>query len=534
MRVEQVAARFRLRLLRRAVARWPTVFEQRWTLSPPAVPAGWPTSFVSLDSLRFRDEAEAARLLRAEFSFLGQLESVEDDWYPSAPQLWRFHLHYWDWSWHVVNNSDEVRRDDWLELTYHRWHTATSYGVGDAWSPYVVSLRLWTWCGLHAAVAGSTIQETLSDEIRRHAGYLRANIEDDVGGNHLIKNLKGLIGAGVFLQDEGLVDWAAARLTDQLAVQVLADGGHYERSPSYHAQVLGDLIDLQGLLRASGGTVPVEFDEAIHVMRLWLGLLIGPDGDVPVFNDGYGLGADELHRLGVAQQSSVTLTVLAESGYVVVWPRAGVQIVIDVGLPCPDDLPAHAHADCLSFELVVGGDRVIVDTGTSEYGATQRRQLERSTAAHNTVEIDGCDQTEVWGAFRAARRARPRLLAVSERDGVVVVDAEHDGYRRLAGRPTHRRRFEISEHGMVVHDRARGGGFHTVISRLHVAGLVVDVRGNVVRADAGGVVIRSGSVPEVDVTGRYAREFGGNEPSTVLLQRYEGRLPMTLTWEIGW
>jgi hypothetical protein len=118
---------------------------------------------------------------------------------------------------------------------------------------------------------------------------------------------------------------------------------------------------------------------------------------------------------------------------------------------------------------------------------------------------------------------------------VVVVDAEHDGYRRLAGRPTHRRRFEISEQGMVVRDRVRGRGFHSLISRLHIAGPAPDVRGNVVHAAVGGVVVRTGSELAIEVAaGRYARDFGGNEPSTELLQRHDGRIPMDFTWEIDW
>ena len=72
-----------------------------------------------------------------------------------------------------------------------------------------------------------------------HAGFLRRHLETDVGGNHLIKNLKALAGLAVFFADDGLLDRALDRLTGQLAVQVLPDGGHYERAPAYHCQVLG-------------------------------------------------------------------------------------------------------------------------------------------------------------------------------------------------------------------------------------------------------------------------------------------------------
>ena len=88
---------------------------------------------------------------------------------------------------------------------------------------------------------------------------------------------------------------------------------------------------------------------------------------------------------------------LQPSGYVVMRPGPRLHLVADVGPPCPPELPAHAHADCLSFELAVDGQRTVVDTGTSTYAPGERRQYERSTRAHNTVEVDGADQSEVWG-----------------------------------------------------------------------------------------------------------------------------------------
>ena len=92
----------------------------------------------------------------------------------------------------------------------------------------------------------------LRAELAAHAGFLRRNLETDVGGNHLIKNLKALVGLAVFFGDDALLARALGRLRRQLSVQVLPDGGHYERAPAYHCQVLGDLIDIAGLLQAAG------------------------------------------------------------------------------------------------------------------------------------------------------------------------------------------------------------------------------------------------------------------------------------------
>ena len=92
-----------------------------------------------------------------------------------------------------------------------------------------------------------------------------------MGGNHLVKDLKALAGLAVFFADDGLLGQTLDRLSAQLAVQVLPDGGHFERAPAYHCQVLGDLIDVDGLLRAAGRAPGPELTAAIERMRRWLG-----------------------------------------------------------------------------------------------------------------------------------------------------------------------------------------------------------------------------------------------------------------------
>ncbi len=147
----------------------------------------------------------------------------------------------------------------------------------------------------------------------------------------------------------------------------------------------------------------------------------------------------------------------------------GWHLLADVGAPCPDELPAHAHADTFSCLVHVDGLPLLVDTGTSTYTPGPDRSYERSTAAHNTVEVDGADSTEVWGAFRAARRARVRGVAArSEPDGVTI-EAAHDGFCRLGGQPIHRRRWRLSADGLRVDDLVTGSGRHAVAVRWHLA-----------------------------------------------------------------
>ena len=90
----------------------------------------------------------------------------------------------------------------------------------------------------------------------------------------------------------------------------------------------------------------------------------------------------------------------------------GWHLLADIGPPCPPSLPGHAHADTFGCLVHVDGVPLLVDTGTSTYEPGPVRRYERSTAAHSTLQVDGADSTEVWGVFRAARRARVRGLAV--------------------------------------------------------------------------------------------------------------------------
>ena len=150
-------------------------------------------------------------------------------------------------------SGDQAQARALFAAMWGSWHAAVPPGRGPAWQPYPAALRAWSFCGIYRAlVAGGPIEDAFRAELAAHAGFLRRNLETDVGGNHLIKNLKALAGLAVFFGDDALLAWALRRLRRQLAVQVLPDGGHYERAPAYHCQVLGDLIDIAGLLRAAG------------------------------------------------------------------------------------------------------------------------------------------------------------------------------------------------------------------------------------------------------------------------------------------
>jgi uncharacterized heparinase superfamily protein len=533
-------------------------FAARWLLAgpDPASGQGWPAAFTPLDAGLWSDRQFRKALRAGEISLLGVPRAIAGagpagevnwaaaDWAVArAPLLWRFHLYYWDWAWALAAPEPLPRapladeRELFAEI-WRSWHAAVIPGRGPAWHPYPAALRAWSFCGIYSSlVAGGPVDGQFRAELAAHAGFLRRSLETDVGGNHLIKNLKALAGLAVFFGDHALLAWSMRRLGRQLAVQVLPDGGHYERAPAYHCQVLADLIDTDGLLRAAGLGQPAWLAEAVSAMRGWLGCVVTPAGPlippastVPLLNDGFPVSAELLARLAPAAPPAGPLHVLPDTGLARIsagWWR----VLADVGPPCPRELPAHAHADTLSCVVHVDGAPLLIDTGTSSYAAGPVRDRERSTAAHNTVEVDGRDSTEVWGAFRAGRRARVTGLSASVQGQAVTVEAAHDGYRGLPGRPGHRRRWTVRAAEMRVDDELTGTGRHRVTVRWHLApgtGLRLVPGGAVASTAAGEISITVTATSELTVlagTAQVSAGFGRTEPAPVLACTLHPELP---------
>ena len=111
-----------------------------------------------------------------------------------------------------------------------------------------------------------------------------------------------------------------------------------------------------------------------------------------------------------------------------------------------------------------------MDSGVFDYEQSDMRRFCRSTCAHNTVEIDGQDQCELWGVFRVARRGKPRNIKWRPSDGGFELSGSHDGYERLKGRPKHTRKIQWAESKatLKVHDQVFARRRVHAVSRIHL------------------------------------------------------------------
>ncbi len=139
-------------------------------------------------------------------------------------------------------------------------------------------------------------------------------------------------------------------------------------------------------------------------------------------------------------------------------------------------IAAHAHADALSLEVRHDGVDVLADPGTYCYhGEPEWREYFRSTRAHNTVCVDGRDQSVSGGPFLWTRHASTTVLRDETGvDGDQVWEAAHDGYRKLPGGAVrHQRVVRLSpgERTLTVRDlltARRRGHDHTVALAFHL------------------------------------------------------------------
>lgn len=400
------------------------------------------------------------------FRFLSVVRSITapNDWTRADwPKLWRYNLHYFD---DLVADA-AYERAAWHRAWLERWIAENTPGKGDGWEPYPTSLRIVNW--LKWLMAGNEPVPGMIDSLAVQVRWLLHRLEFHLLGNHLWANAKALVFAGVVFQGEEGERWLRTGLSlfrKELPEQVLPDGGHFERSPMYHAIMTEDLLDLIQLAQVSGrlGNEVWSWRAAAERMLIWAATMSHPDGEVAFFNDAaFGIAPswpvlqDYARKLGlgVPKPPSEGITFLRDSGYCRLQNGSAV-LLADVAPIGPDYLPGHAHADTLSFELSIHGQRILVNGGTSTYENDTDRHQQRATASHNTVVVDGQDSSEVWASFRVARRARVHDVECGQTESQLTLSAWHDGYLRLPGRVRHHRRWELGPNVLVVEDRLSG------------------------------------------------------------------------------
>ena len=382
------------------------------------------------------------------------------DWdHSDAGPLWAYHLHQFDWVRHAGLTPAERLQ------VMESWYRNHPKGVG--WAPFPISLRSFAWGKLlldEGALAGdAAARTTLVGSLADQLATLAADPETHLLANHYLWNQLALVFGGVLLDGSESEIWrgAQAALCAELAEQVPADGLHYERCPSYHALLLENLLDLINVARAPEARLRTDtLDYLIATAERMLGalrFLTHPDGEIALFGDS-AFGVAQRPEILLAYAEALGLDTKAGSGAVHLCESGFARLeagpftlLVTASLPSPSHQPGHAHCDALSFELSFGSERVVTDTGVTEYVPGPLREAARATTSHATVEIEGEEQAELWAAHRIGGRpdvALPSVIPSPEGGG--AAEAVCAGW--ATPEVLHRRRFELDGSGLVIID----------------------------------------------------------------------------------
>ncbi|MBV8031884.1 MAG: alginate lyase family protein, partial [Betaproteobacteria bacterium] len=372
------------------------------------------------------------------------------------------------------------------------------------------------------------LRERWLRSIYQHCRFVRGWFSlHSSANNHLIGEAAALYVASVtwphWGESRAWREAAKSILEREALAQNAPDGVNREQAVSYQQFVFDFLLIAMLAGRANGEAFPPAYEARLEAMLDFVASIMDAGGNVPMFGDAddalvvrfdpaaapsdayrsmlatgavlfgrgdfkrkggrlddkarwlLGAGVDE--RFGALDAEKTALPTrqqFPEGGYYILGCELDtpgeIRVVADAGPLGYRSIAAHGHADALSFTLSVAGREFLVDPGTYAYHTQARwRSYFRGTGAHNTVRIDGVDQSEPGGAFMWLRKARAGCslwLSSAQKDSF---EGWHDGYMRLPDPVKHRRLIELDkrERRIVVEDTLEMAEEHEVELLFH-------------------------------------------------------------------
>jgi hypothetical protein len=374
---------------------------------------------------------------------------------------------------------------------------------------------------------------TVTRSLAQHLLYIEANIEFShlLTSNHYLSDVVGLYCLSVFLDGEGMAARRREyrqRIEAEMAKQVYEDGGDYEASTGYQVLVT-QLFTTALLLMRSERPVPVAqpFVERLRMMFQFLNAVASTSGQLPQVGDcddgRTELLVDDLQQMihcPVTERNSLRVSRLLGLGQrlfgvgtgpsddaswygftegtripfsdrrpdpssacpIKVLPNSGIGVLKHgsaelLFFAIPNGISgkgSHTHNDKLSFVLRVGGQEVLCDSGTGCYTRdVATRNSFRSTAAHNTLLIDGTEQNRIdtgpLGLFILGNEAAVSPIQEGREAQRYFLRASHSGYRSLGVTHTRTVRAVHGERAFVIEDELEGDGVHDFELNLQLA-----------------------------------------------------------------
>ena len=373
--------------------------------------------------------------------------------------------------------------------------------------------------------AGSTLRDRWLQAIYRHAHFISGHFSvHSSANNHLLGEYMGLYVAGTtwpcWPQMREWREIGRRGLEAEALKQNGADGVNHEQAVYYQHEVMDMMLLTLLMARAQGEDFPAAFLERLERLSEFLHALMDAGGQLPMQGDaddalmlrlshepgwspyasllaacailfGRGDFKAKVGRLddktrwllgtraeaawaGLAAAPAAPRMSFAEGGHYLLGADFDTPQEVRIAIDCAPlgylSIAAHGHADALAFTLSAGGHELLIDPGTYAYHTHKAwRDYFRGTLAHNTVRIDGVDQSVIGGNFMWLDKARARATAHEPAGPMQRFVGEHDGYRRLPDPVLHRRelQYDVASRTLVVTDHLETSGTHQVELSWH-------------------------------------------------------------------
>ena len=525
----------------------------------------------------YRDRAVAEAACAGRFTLAGETVQVgpEPDWLNMplpADREWRIEwtkFYYGLDLAHAFRETGDRRFLSAWELLVSSYVRQVPPGEGVDDTSDVAARRVQNWIYAWAAFAAAPgfpglrdgFDAELLSSVADHAAYVRDNLTPE--RNHRTLELYALFIVALALPDldadGALRELAMDQLHRNLLDDVRADGVHREASTHYHCIVLRSFVGARENARRFGLAFPPSYDEhlaracefAMHCHR--------PDGTIPALSDSDSgsyadvleLAADLLGREDLRYAATAGRAGTPPARRNVSFPAGGYYVqrsgwgdrgralrderflIFDCG-PLGDG--GHGHYDLLSVDIAADGRALVVDPGRYTYDeqTPNLRHWFKGTAAHNTVVVDGLDQTP-YRAGKPRKGTFPRARLV-ERHAAPGLDLVHGEATSTCYEAVHTRRVAfVADEYWVIEDRLRGTRPHRYDLRFHLAPeacerVRTERRGDVhvVRAPGLALVVAGGAAPVVEA-GWVAPEYGVKLPAPVISVVADGAREATFT-----
>jgi len=477
----------------------------------------------------------------------------------------------------LVGLQELLGRDfvgQWLDAIYRHCHfiaghfsrhsSANNHLLGELMGLFVASL---TWpCWPESARWRARARTEFEAEALKQTAPDGVNREQAIWYHHEVADMMLLVGLfgranGVEFSPafwerlERMLDFIAALMDVGGNVPMIGDADDAQMvrwvpeafSPSPPASPRPSPLEGEGEMRVPGPS-PLDVYGGVRVYRSLLatGAVLFDRPDLAAKAGWF----DDKSRWLLGDGAQARFEALVRQGGETRWARAypeGGYYVLGADLDTPAEIrlvadaaplgylsiAAHGHADALAFTLSVAGREMLIDPGTYTYNTQRKwRDYFKGTCAHNTVRVDGVDQSVSGGNFLWVKHANARCEhweCGSNRD--VLVGA-HDGYLRLGDPVRHRRTLMLDKATRKLHvtDRLECTGRHRIEVLFHVGETcLVENAESFVRIQNGPVQIRLRN----QFPGWQAEVVNGQEspPLGWVSRRFDEKLPThTIVW----